>query len=46
MQHPLMKVITFGVADGNTYVSIDVMPQLDEFHKKRNKGLASGYELS
>jgi len=35
MQHPLTKVITFVVADGNTYVSIDVMPQQDEFHKNK-----------
>jgi len=45
MQRPLTKVITFIVADGNTYVNIDVMSQLDEFHKKI-KGLVSGYELS
>jgi len=44
MQHPWKKVVTFVVHDGNTYVNIDVMPQMDEFRKKI-KGLASGYEL-
>jgi hypothetical protein len=32
MHHPLTKVITFVVADGNTFVRIDVMPQRDKLH--------------
>ena len=44
-KHALTKVITFVVADGHTYVNIDVVPQLDEL-KKKIKVLASGYELS